>query len=69
MEISSKMSFLSLKSVKQKLRKMIFKKVLLLNVSYNKKLLPQGFYPQNSISTALTEVFLIVIIYTNGVVF
>jgi len=66
MKISSKMSFLSLKSVKQKLRKMIFNKVLLLSVSYNKKVTP---YPQNRISTALTEVFIIVIIYTNGVVF
>ena len=43
MKTSSKMSFLSLKSVKQKLRKMIFKKVLLLSVSYNKKVTPSRF--------------------------
>ena len=37
-EISSKMSFMSSKSVKQKLRKMIFEKVLRLGASYNEKI-------------------------------
>lgn len=38
-KISSKMSFLSSKSVKQKLRKMIFEKVLRLGASYNEKVM------------------------------
>ncbi len=38
-KISSKMSFLSTKSVKQKLRKMIFEKVLRLGASYNEKVM------------------------------
>lgn len=38
-KISSKMSFLSSKSVKQKLRKMIFEKVLRLGASYNEKIM------------------------------
>lgn len=38
-KISSKMSFFSSKSVKQKLRKMIFEKVLRLGASYNEKVM------------------------------
>lgn len=40
---SSKMSFLSSKSVKQKLRKMIFEKVLRLGASYNEKVMTSEF--------------------------